>query len=198
MNIYEISYPGVLDEYPDYSVIRTAETAGKAKYEEYQSWDDAGGETTFTEYLRMIKVKKIGTSIPGPDPVPEEIQQRIDNVNALIREIGNRGRRFFYSKKHNRYIKLFWADGRIWLTQESRGRLVVLDKAIPDQHRHFMHGGTLWGLMCDFRDYINDEGANGKNGYGGLNSPHWGYPEEDMEAIREKARELGYLKVLVG
>lgn len=43
MNIYEISYPGVLDEYPDYSVIRTAETAGKAKYEEYHGWDDAGG-----------------------------------------------------------------------------------------------------------------------------------------------------------
>ncbi|OPG98930.1 hypothetical protein B2I21_09885 [Chryseobacterium mucoviscidosis] len=73
-----------------------------------------------------------------------------------------------------------------------------MDESMPDEHYHFSHGGTLWGLVCDFRDYIGgDDDSNHNNGYGGLYCPHWGYPEGDMKAIRKRAEELGYLKIKV-
>ncbi|PLS19753.1 hypothetical protein CVD28_01760 [Bacillus sp. M6-12] len=66
-----------------------------------------------------------------------------------------------------------------------------------NSHRddHFSDGGTLWGLLQDFSEFIrtgND--SNGKNGYGGLYCSHWGYPEEDMIAIRKIATEVGFLR----
>jgi hypothetical protein len=64
-----------------------------------------------------------------------------------------------------------------------------------EQKQRFSSGGTMWGLVQDFRDYIfGDDDANHKNGYGGLYCKHWAYPEEDMEEIRAVAEELGYLK----
>lgn len=57
------------------------------------------------------------------------------------------------------------------------------------------HGGTLWALTKDFKDFIiTGELSNHNNGYGGLHCPHWGYPESDMKAIQQKAKELGYLE----
>lgn len=50
---------------------------------------------------------------------------------------------------------------------------------------------NVLALVKEFREYI-------KNGqpreYSGLYSPHWGYPEKEMEVIRKKAIELGYIK----
>ncbi|TPG86959.1 hypothetical protein EEL32_12150 [Brevibacillus laterosporus] len=63
------------------------------------------------------------------------------------------------------------------------------------QEYNFSGGGTLWGLVNDFKDFIyGDDDANHNNGYGGLYCPHWGYPEKDMKAIRELAVSLRYLK----
>lgn len=60
--------------------------------------------------------------------------------------------------------------------------------------KHWHHGGTLWGLTKDFKDFISTgEKSNHNHGYGGLLCPHWGYPESDMKAIQEKAALLGYL-----
>ncbi|TPF19338.1 hypothetical protein CBE79_04525 [Priestia megaterium] len=59
----------------------------------------------------------------------------------------------------------------------------------------FSEGGTLWGLIHDFSEFIlTGKHTNGKNGYSGLYCPHWGYSEEDMNAIRELAVKVGYLK----
>ncbi|BBI90463.1 hypothetical protein HYO65_gp071 [Tenacibaculum phage PTm1] len=60
--------------------------------------------------------------------------------------------------------------------------------------KNFAHGGTLWGLVKDFKEYImTGEQCNGKHGYGGLYCTHWGYPESDMKEIQRVAKELGYL-----
>ncbi|MGR6763173.1 hypothetical protein ACU1JV_15150 [Paenibacillus sp. T2-29] len=194
LNLYEISYPGFFDDCPDYSVMKTAKSASAAKYDAYLGFSD-GYDMTFMEYLRIVKVRKIGQSVPVRSEKPFIGQERIDIINQLIREIGSRGRRFLYSKQHDRYASFHWAGGRLWLTDDYTGAPLLMDESKPDEHYHFAHGGTLWGLMCDFRDYINgDDDANHNNGYGGLYCPHWGYPAEDMQAIRKKAIELGYLK----
>ncbi|OMF00440.1 hypothetical protein BK124_11430 [Paenibacillus amylolyticus] len=122
-------------------------------------------------------------------------QDRIENVNSIIRKIGSLGRHFLYSEKHERFATFHWADGNLWLVDDYTGRPLLMSKSIPGEHYHFSHGGTLWGLVCDFRDYIlGDDDANHNNGYGGLYCPHWGYPEDHMEFIREYAKSIGYLK----
>lgn len=195
INLYEISYPGYFDDYPDYSVLKKAKSAGSAKYNAFLSFSDTDPDMTFGDYMKIVKVRKVGQSTPGSNEKPFQGQNRIDIANTLIREIGSRGRRFLYSNKHDRYAAFHWAGGRLWLTDDYTGMPLLMDESMPDEHRHFSHGGTLWGLVCDFRDYINgDDDANHNNGYGGLYCPHWGYPEEDMKAIRSLASDLGYLK----
>lgn len=197
INLYEISYPGFFRDCPDYSVLKTAKSAGAAKYDAYLGFSD-GWDITFKEYLKIIKVRKVGTSIPPRNEKPFPRQDRIDTVNTLIREIGSKGRNFLYSSKHDRFAAFHWSGGKLWLTDDYTGVPLIMDKSMPEMHRQFSGGGTLWGLVCDFRDYINgDDDANHNNGYGGLYCPHWGYPKEDMEAIRAKAIELGYLKAMV-
>ncbi|MFS0858316.1 hypothetical protein [Paenibacillus taichungensis] len=194
VNLYEISYPDFFSDYPDYSVTKTAKSAGAAKYDAYLGFSDSC-DITFKDYLKIIKVRKIGASVPTRNEKPFPGQDRINLINNLIREIGGRGRRFLYSSKHERYAAFHWAGGNLWLTDDYTAVPLVMDKSLPDMHYHFSHGGTLWGLVCDFRDYIlGDDDANHNNGYGGLYCPHWGYPAEDIEVIRAYATELGYLK----
>lgn len=195
LNLYEISYPGYFPEQPDYSVLQTTQSSGSAKYDAYLSFSDYDPDMTFFDYLKIVRVRKVGQSTPLPNEVPFVAQNRIDIVNALIKEIGSRGHKSLYSIKNDRYAAFHWAGGRLWLTDDYTGAPLLMDKSKPDEHYHFSHGGTLWGLVCDFRDYINgDDDANHNNGYGGLYCPHWGYPEEDMQAIRKLAIDLGYLK----
>ncbi|WP_411552221.1 hypothetical protein [Paenibacillus lautus] len=195
LNLYEISYPDYFEEFPDYSVLKTAKSAGAAKYDAFLSFSDTDPDMTFGDYVKIVKVRKVGQSTPGRNEKPFPGQNRIDIVNTLIREIGSRGRRFLYSSKHDRYAAFQWAGGRLWLIDDYTGMPLLMDESMPDEHYHFSHGGTLWGLVCDFRDYINgDDDANHNNGYGGLYCPHWRYSEEDMQAIQQRAIELGYLK----
>lgn len=198
MNVYEISYPDYFDDCPDYSVIRTAPTAGKAKYGEYLDFSDAW-EMKYIEYLKIIKCKKVGTSVPKAGDPPFRAPERIEVVNRIIREIGSRSHRALYSKTYDRYDTFHWADGRLWLTDHYTGIPMIMEEGSEgktrDQHHAFSSGGTMWGLVNDFKDFIyGDDDANHNNGYGGLYCPHWGYPEEDMKAIRQLARELGYLR----
>ncbi|MFD2330647.1 hypothetical protein ACFSR7_15450 [Cohnella sp. GCM10020058] len=198
LNVYEIIYPDFVDDHPDYTVIRTAETAGKAKYNEYLTVSDAY-EMTYLEYLKLIRIRKVGSSAPKRGEEPFRAPERIENANRLIREIGSRGRGFLYYKRADRYSAFHWAGGRLWYTDHYSGIPMIMDPGqegkTKDQQRAFSSGGTLWGLMQDFRDYIfGDDDANHNNGYGGLYCPHWAYPEEDMQAIRALAVELGYLR----
>lgn len=119
-------------------------------------------------------------------------QQRIDIVNEIIKEISSRGRKFFMHD--DKIAHLFLRNGRLYMKNEYNGKDMCLN--LPDYRKpkDWHHGGTLWGLTQDFRDFVlSGDDINGENGYGGLYCPHWGYSSEDMEAIQAKAKELGYL-----
>lgn len=199
MNLFEVSYPADMwGDHPAYSILKTAKTAGAAKYDEWLSVSDCW-DISFINFCKEVKVRKVGQSEPLPGSVPFDNQERIELVNRLIREIGSRGLQFLYSKKHDRYAVFHWANGRLWYTDDYTGIPMLMENGkegkTREQKHGFSHGGTLWGLVLDFRDYIfGDDDANHNNGYGGLYCPHWGYPDDDMKAIRNIATELGYLK----
>lgn len=198
-NLYEVSYPADMwGDHPAYTRLKTAKTPGAAKYDEYLSASDCW-DISFIDFCKQVRVRKVGQSIPLPNSAPFEHPERIELVNRLIREIGSRGRRFLYSKNHDRYAAFHWANGRLWYTDDYSGEPLLMaagqEGKTREQKHAFSHGGTLWGLVQDFRDYIfGDDDANHNNGYGGLHCKHWGYPPEDMEAIRALAVKLGYLK----
>ncbi len=106
---------------------------------------------------------------------------------------------FFYNKMTDKTGKIILKNNRLYYESEWHPEwekpLVTLSPKYGIQPRNFNHGGTLWGLMMDFKDFIQTgEKSNHNHGYGGLYCPHWGYPEEDMKAIQAKAKELNYLK----
>lgn len=57
MNVYEISYA----DDPNYRVNRTAATAGKAKYNEYLNYSDYCCDTTYMDFLKLIRCRKVGS-----------------------------------------------------------------------------------------------------------------------------------------
>lgn len=125
----------------------------------------------------------------------EERNDRIKIVNEIIKEIALRGRGFFLSKKDNDMAYLFLKHGRIYMHNEYSKHQMCLHTKHGYPPKRFHHGGTLWGLTKDFIEFIktgND--TNHNNGYGGLFCDQWGYPCEDMKAIRDKAFKLGYLR----
>ncbi len=109
-------------------------------------------------------------------------------VNAIMVEISSRSRRFFHYKGK---IAELVDNGKIHYKAEyGSKKMMCLD--VPDYIpvEGWFHGGTLMRLVKEFRDYINDGEPLESSG---LYSPHWGYPESDMQAIRDLAIKLGYL-----
>lgn len=119
-------------------------------------------------------------------------EERLKAVNTIINEIAGRGREFFF--EDGKGISYFYFDGeirkRLWFWDKRAG------KVNPYQlYNQCSEGGTLWALIKDFKEFIlTGKYTNGNNGYGGLYCPHWAYLEEDMKAIREIARKVGYLR----
>jgi hypothetical protein len=127
--------------------------------------------------------------------IPKTKEERLEVVNKIIREIASRGRKFFYSKTKDRYAEMVIEKGKVYFIDDYTGERVYAYNTVQNAHRNFSHGGTLWGLINDFREFIvKGEYTNHNNGYGGLYSPHWGYPKEDMQAIINLAKDLGYLE----
>lgn len=125
-------------------------------------------------------------------------EKRIEIVNEIIKEIASRGRKFFYSSKTDKTGKIILRNNRLYYESEWQPEwekpLVTLSPKHVIPPRNFNHGGTLWSLMMDFKDFIQTgKKSNHNHGYGGLYCPHWGYPEDDMKAIQTKAKELNYL-----
>jgi hypothetical protein len=123
----------------------------------------------------------------------EDKLERLAIANRIILEIAVRGRKFFFNLKDADISHFYLNDNN---------KLFFYDKQTKEaiypynhgNHYHFSEGGTLWGLINDLRYYIiTGEKSNGKYGYGGLYNQHWGYENEDMEVIRNVAKELGYL-----
>jgi hypothetical protein len=124
--------------------------------------------------------------------------ERMKVVNEIIKEIGSRGRNFFLDKDmgHTSFFSFSASKkSRLWFYDKAGGQVNPYPSRKAYDHYHFSDGGTLWALVQDFSEFIlTGNFTNGKNGYGGLYCPHWGYPEEDMKAIRKLALKLGYLK----
>lgn len=122
-------------------------------------------------------------------------QQRVEQVNQVIRIIADHGRRFFYSQSVNRYASMeVDARGKVWLTDDYTGKRIFTHKTVwGGRWRGFSHGGTLRNLVEAFRDYIRT-GAPLNPGYLGPerfdDSNIWGYDEAGMKAVREQAGAL--------
>lgn len=123
-------------------------------------------------------------------------QKRIEIVNSLINYLADHEKSFFKSKHK---IGEFKHDGKtLWFIDgftHVAMRMTRSPYKNKKQERNFSKGGTMWGLVRDFTDFIfgNDD-SDGENGYGGLYCSHWGWPKEEMKKMREYAREIGYLK----
>lgn len=121
-------------------------------------------------------------------------QKRVDIVNEIIKQISSRGRNFFLNKKTGFIAHITIEKGRLFFIDDYKQDRIYLHMPAYRRWQNFSHGGTMKGLILDFKHYIvTGEYSNHMNGYGGLYCPHWGYEKEDMEAIQAKARELGYL-----
>lgn len=121
-------------------------------------------------------------------------QERVETVNIIIREIAKRGRGFFTSKKDGEVAYIFIKNNRLFMKNEYNKAEMFLHTKYNYPPKNWHHGGTLWGLVKDFKEFImTGEDTNHNNGYGGLYCNHWGYQQSDMEAIQSKALELGYL-----
>jgi elongation factor P hydroxylase len=119
--------------------------------------------------------------------------ERMNKINELIKLISNTDRRFFYSKTKDKIGKFIEGKTVVYYIDSYSQEKVHLNNICKDSG--FSHGGTLWGLIHDFKHWIlTGKYSNGKNGYGGLYSPNWGYTKEGMELVRNKGEEIGFLK----
>lgn len=119
--------------------------------------------------------------------------ERITIVNKIIQLIASLDRKFFEYDGNISHI--FNVNDDLYMRNEYNGFDMLLTKKHPEyQPKGWTHGGTIWGLTKDFREFIlTGEKTNGNSGYGGLYSIHWGYESESMDKIRELATELNYL-----
>jgi hypothetical protein len=139
-------------------------------------------------------------------PKKEQIE-RLEKINILIKFIADidvklsspcssfffsrvtlKGNKDNYSRFEFKGEKLFFIDK---YTEKWIYPYIGVSKA-----RGFTEGGTLWGLVNDFRAWIvNGERSNGKNGYAGLYCPHWGgkWTLVLKDRVIEKAKGIGYL-----
>lgn len=118
--------------------------------------------------------------------------ERMKMVNELIEVIAKTDRRFFYSKTKDDVGKFIEGKTRVYFYDEYTQKKIHLSNICKDYN--FSHGGTLWGLVHDFKHWIlTGKHSNGKNGYGGLWCSHWGYTEEGMKIVRDKGYEINFL-----
>ncbi|MDB5056140.1 MAG: hypothetical protein JWM44_4190 [Bacilli bacterium] len=195
---YEISYPGFFNEGSVHKETLMATSGPAARYECFLNYSDACPDMTFFEFLQRTRIRSLNKMVADSVIYPHVHVERIEIVNRIIHEIGSRGRKFTWSTKHNRFCNFYFEKKRLWYIDvyyDVPLHMIKDQKHQSRQHeKYFSGGGTMWGLMNDFKDFIyGDDDANHNNGYGGLYCQHWGYPEEDMEAIRKLAVELGYL-----
>jgi len=120
--------------------------------------------------------------------------ERIIIVNEIIKTIAFNGRNFFLNKKDNDVAYIFEKNNKLYMFNEYNKSEMCLETK-DSKPKKWHHGGTLWGLVKDFKEYIEKGGyTNHNNGYGGLYCNHWGYDDESMSQVRQTALRLGYLK----
>lgn len=116
--------------------------------------------------------------------------KRLNEMNDLIKVISSVGRRFFYHDGEVSYF--FIKNNRLYMKNEYNGLEMCLSTKYGYPPRRFHHGGTLWALVTEFKEYIR-YGINERE-VSVLYSPYWGYDKSDMEVIRNYAIGIKYLK----
>lgn len=120
---------------------------------------------------------------------------RVEIVNEIIKAIALNGRGFFLNKRDNDIAYIFQKNGKLYMHNEYDKSKIYLHTKYGYPPHGFNHGGTMWALTKDFKEFIINGGhTNNNNGYGGLYCPHWGYDESSMKVVRETASRLGYLE----
>jgi hypothetical protein len=119
---------------------------------------------------------------------------RLAHANALIEIIAGHGRRFFYSRTHDRVASMTLDDGgRVYYVDDYSGRRVYTSKPGSWDGMGFSHGGTLKDLVERLRDYIS-KGRLLPRWVIGISRPNgsntWGYDNESMAKVRELAYAL--------
>lgn len=120
-------------------------------------------------------------------------QERVALINNLIKCISESGRQFFKTRSTGNVSSMAIINKRVYYI-DSYTQVPIYCKNGSPTWEHFSSGGTLQALVLDFADFIRTgKKVNGKNGYGGLHSEHWGYDEASKEKVITYAREIGYL-----
>jgi len=124
-------------------------------------------------------------------------QERIQIVNKIISEIANRGRKLFSYAEENRTAYFASTEGqRIYYVDrytEAKIPFFKGSRKLPERYyTRFCEGYSLLGLVLEFKDFIF--GKEIQKSYLNKTHDYWAYSEEDMHAIQQLAKELGYLK----
>lgn len=120
-------------------------------------------------------------------------EERIEVVNKIINAISLMGRNFFRGKNGTAYI--FQKGNKLYMKNSYSGEMMCINTKNNSKPKGWTNGGTLWGLVKDFKEFIQKGiDTNNNNGYGGLYCTHWGYSEQEMYSIQNIAYELGYLQ----
>ena len=128
-----------------------------------------------------------------PEPI---ITERVEHANALIKVIAEHGRKFFYYKGTIATLELD-KNGKVWVVHEyTKARIYTHSQG---SWRGFHHGGTLYRLVCQMRDYI----TKGKQlsiewiaptPWNQEDGDIWGYGKEAAAAVRAAAAQLPIIK----
>lgn len=128
----------------------------------------------------------------------DELRERAQHANTLIRLIGSHGRKFFWSVAHQQFASIEVDDrGRVWFIDDFTGVHILTTKSLFGRSDRdwtgFSHGGTLRSLVEAMRDYIQTGRKIGFwriASYSSTGFDYWGYGKEASYAVRMAARDL--------
>lgn len=138
--------------------------------------------------------------------VNEQKLERAKMVNELIKFIadidiactGKSSAMFFSDESRkgtqNHYASFIFEGKTLYYIDNYTEEKVSVRTA--SKHQGFSSGGTMWGLVSDFKEWIKTgEPSNGIHGYGGLYALNWGssIPLLVRDMIINKAKEIGFL-----
>lgn len=119
-------------------------------------------------------------------------QKRCELINQLLETISEQDRGFFKTKGN--LAKFEIRNNRVYFIDDYTKKSICAYNELNRRHRGFSHGGTLWALVNDFREWIvTGKYSDGENGYGGLYATCWGVSVKSKENIIDKAKAIGYL-----
>lgn len=116
--------------------------------------------------------------------------ERIAHANDVLLSVSKYGRRFFYSRDHDRVARFMLdGNGRLRLIDEQSGRSVMM--VTDGRWRGFGNGGTLRRLVEDLAHYIRS-GEKIRNHFGPwpewiCDGDLWGYGDA-IEHVRAEVR----------